>query len=227
MLDVHAPHKPLRGISEILIHLITITLGLLIATQIEGCMEWRGHVHLAAEARDSLRAEIQHNLQDLRDTEPGLKTWRGEIDHDLEAMQRIQDHPEDPAAQKASVVLNFHAMSLRDTAWKTAQNTGALAYMPYAEAERYAEIYQDQSRFLEMEEKPEGDVSVMLGMIDRFRWNDTTKITKEQASEMAGKLGEMKLHLITGDLLLQETIEASDAFLQNRTPREDFEEHWH
>ncbi len=227
MLDVHAPHKPLRRISEILIHLITITLGLLIATQIEGCMEWRRHVHLAAEARDSLRAEIQHNLQDMRDTQPGLKAWRGEIDHDLEVMQRIQEHPNDPAAQKASLALNFHAMSLRETAWKTAQNTGALAYMSYAEAERYAEIYQDQSRFLEMEEKPAEDVSVMLGMIDRFHWNETTKITEEQASEMAGKLGEMKLHLITGDLLLQETIEASDAFLENRTPREDFEEHWH
>ena len=227
MLDVHAPHKPLRGISEILIHLITITLGLLIATQIEGCMEWRSHVHLAAEARDSLRSEIQHNLQDMQDAQPGLKTWRTEIDHNLEVMRSIQDHPNDPKAQKATLALNFHTMSLRDTAWKTAQNTGALAYMPYGEAERYAEIYQDQSRFLDMQEKPEEDVAVMLGMINRFHWNDKTKITEEQASEMAGKLGEMQMHLITGDLLLQQTIEASDAFLQNRKPREDFEEHWH
>jgi len=227
MLDVHSPHKPLRGISEILVHLFTITLGLLIATQIEGCMEWRSHVHLAAEARNSLRLEIQQNLEDMKNTQPGLKTWRGEIDHDLEAMQRIQDHPDDPAAQKASVVLNFHAMGLRDTAWKTAQDTGALAYMPYAEAERYAEIYQGQSRFLDMEEKPEEDVAVMLGMINRFHWNDQTKITEEQASEMAGKLGEMKMHLITGDLLLQQAVEASDAFLQNRKPRENFEEQWH
>jgi len=226
MLDVHAPHKPLRGISEILIHLITITLGLLIATQIEGCMEWRSHVHLAAEARDSLRSEIQHNLEDMRGAQPVLKAWRNEVDHDLEAMQRIQDRPNDPTAQKASITLNFHAMGLRDTAWKTSQDTGALAYMPYAEAERYAEIYQDQSRFLDMEQKPEEDVAVMLGLINRFHWNDKSKITEEQASEMAGKLGEMKLHLITGDLLLQETIEASDAFLNNRKPREDFEEHF-
>jgi hypothetical protein len=227
MLDVHAPHKRLRGISEILIHLVTITLGLLIATQIEGCMEWRSHVHLAAEARDSLRSEIQINLQDMQDAQSGLKAWRAEIDHDLEAMKRIQDHPNDPNAQKTSLALNFHTMGLRDTAWKTAQNTGALAYMPYADAERYAEIYQDQARFLDMQEKPEDDVAAMLGMIDRFHWNNTTKITEEQASEMAGKLGEMQMHLITGDLLLQQTIEASDAFLHNRKPREDFEEHWH
>ena len=70
------------------------------------------------------------------------------------------------------------------------------------------------------------ELAAMLGLIDRFHWNNTTKITEEQASEMAGKLGEMKMHLVTGDLLLQETVEASDAFLHNRKPREDFEEHW-
>src|ERR1700691_2590452 len=163
MLDVHAPHKPLRGISEILIHLITITLGLLIATQIEGCMEWRRHVHLAAEARDSLRSEIQRNLEDMQGAQPGLKAWQSEIDHDLAAMQRIQDHPDDPDAQKASIALNFHAMGLRDTAWKTSQNTGALAYMPYAEAERYAEIYQDQSRFLDREQNTEKTAAATVG----------------------------------------------------------------
>jgi hypothetical protein len=37
MLDVHAPHKPMHQFKEILIHLLTITIGLLIATQIELC----------------------------------------------------------------------------------------------------------------------------------------------------------------------------------------------
>jgi hypothetical protein len=70
MLDVHAPHKALHNVYEILLHLFTITLGLLIATQIEACMEWRGHVHLAAEARTSLRAAIAHNLEDLKGEVP-------------------------------------------------------------------------------------------------------------------------------------------------------------
>jgi hypothetical protein len=78
-----------------------------------------------------------------------------------------------------------------------------------------------------MGEKPEEDVAVMLGLINRFHWNDKSKITEEQASEMAGKLGEMRMHLVIVDLLLQQAIEASDAFLQNRKPRESFEEHWH
>lgn len=226
MLDVHAPHKPITEIKEVLVHLFVITLGLLIATQIEACQEWRGHVHLAAEARASLRAEIEHNLADLKDARGGLKAWRTTIDTDFERMQRIQAHPDDRKAQHTSLALDFHSIDLRDTAWQTAQATGALAYMPYDEAQRYAEIYKDQSQLLADQQQPEQDVAVMLGMIARFGWSDTTRITREQASEMAGKLGEMRLHLLTGHLLLERAIEADDAFLNNRKPRENFEEHF-
>ena len=226
MLDVHAPHKKLADVKEMLVHLFVITLGLLIATQIEACQDWRGHVHLAAEARTSLRAEIEHNLSSLQGARAGMSAWRAEVDRNLAAMRRIQDHPHDPKAQQASLSLNFHSITLRDTAWKTAQDTGALAYMPYDEAQRYAEIYKDQELFLANQSQPEQDVAVMLGMIDRFDWNDANRITREQAGEMAGKLGEMKLHLVSGDLLEQQCIEANQAFLQNRKPRENFEEHY-
>ncbi len=44
MLDVHLPHK-LHGFWEFLLHLFTITVGLLIAVQIESFVEWRHHLH--------------------------------------------------------------------------------------------------------------------------------------------------------------------------------------
>ena len=138
MLDIHLPHKSIRGFSEFLIHLFTITVGLLIAVQIESCVEWRHHLHLAEEARAALRAEIASNLKDLKDLQPGLKAWREQVDADLAAMRRIQDHPNDPAAQHASLTVNSSGITLDDTAWRTAQSTGALAYMPYEEAKRYA-----------------------------------------------------------------------------------------
>jgi hypothetical protein len=226
MLDVHAPHKKMTGVKEMLEHLFIITLGLLIATQIEACQDWRGHLHLASEARASLRAEIEHNLGDLKDAQTQMKSWRAETDRNLAAMSAIQDKPNDPKAQHTSLNLNFHSMSLRDTAWRTAEATGALAYMPYDEAQRYAQIYKDQTQLLATQDEPQADVATMLGMINRFNWNKTTRITEEQASEMAGKLAEMKLHLVTSDLLLRECIEANAAFLEGRKAREDFEEHF-
>jgi hypothetical protein len=226
MLDVHLPHKSIRGFSEFLIHLFTITVGLLIAVQIESCVEWRHHLHLAEEARVALRAEIASNLKDLKDLQPGLKAWREQVDADLAAMKRIQDHPNDPAAQHASLTVNSSGITLDDTAWRTAQSTGALAYMPYEEAKRYATIYQAQSTLQAMEDKPLEDVAAILGLIAKFNFHSShsSKITGAQASELAEKFGQMRMHLATGDTLLEMDIEQGEAFLQNRKPRDNFSE---
>ena len=76
MFDIHLPHKSIHGLREFFLHLFTITVGLLIAVQIESLVEWRHHLHLAAEARAALRVEIESNLKDLKNVQPGLKTWR-------------------------------------------------------------------------------------------------------------------------------------------------------
>ncbi len=227
MFDIHLPHKSIHGIGEFFLHLFTITVGLLIAVQIESCVEWRHHVHLAEEARFSLRTEIEQNLKGLNEAQLGLKEWRKVIDDDLVAMQRIQDHPNDPKAQHTSLTVNFGGISLSDTAWKTAQSTGALAYMPYEEAERYATIYQAQAALLAMEDKPLDDAAAIQGLLSKFHWRGPRKITEEQASAMAEKLGQMRMHLLAGDLLMQAAIEKSSAFLENRKARDNFHENLH
>jgi hypothetical protein len=224
MLDVHAPHSKIHGMGEFFLHILTITVGLLIATQIESCMEWRHHVHLAEDARTSLHEEIVRNLADMKDAQTGEMNWRKEVDTDLKTMRGIEDHPNDPAAQHASLAINFHAIDLRDTAWTTAQTTGALAYMPYEEAQRYSEIYRSQEQFLATQEKPREDTAYALGLIARFNWNDKNKITADQAGQMSERLGQMKLHIVTGDLMLKKSIEKADAFLQGRAAKEDFTE---
>jgi hypothetical protein len=221
MLDIHLPRK-LHGLGEFLLHLFTITVGLLIAVQIESCVEWRHHLHMAEEARVALRSEIEHNLKDMKGAQPGLKVWREQIDADLMAMQRIQENPDDPKAQHTSLTVNASGITLDDTAWRTAQSTGALAYMPYEEAARYAKIYQAQSMVLAAEEKPMEDVAGIVGLFAKFHWGKSNKITKEQASAVAERIGQMELHLSNGDTLLQAAIEQGEAFLQNRKARTTF-----
>jgi len=229
MLDVHLAHKSIRGFSEFLIHLFTITVGLLIAVQIESFVEWRRHLHLAQEARASLRAEIESNLKDLKAAQPGLKAWREAIDADLKAMQRILDDPNDPKARHASMEVSYSSITLTDTAWRTAESTGALAYMPYEEAERYSSIYQAQSALLVFEDKPAEDVAGIIGLVAKYNppSSHSSKITAAQAGALAERFGQMQLHLLTGDLLLQRDIEASEAFLQNRKTRKNFNEDLH
>jgi len=221
MLDVHPLHKPLHGFWEFLLHLFTITVGLLIATQIESCMEWRHHVHVAGEARAQLRAEIESNLKDLKQAQLGVKTWREQIDADLTAMQNIQEHPKDPRYQQANMTVNANSMTLRDAAWRTAQSTGALAYMPYREAEKYSGVYEAQSALLAMEDKPAEDVAGIVGLMARYhsRSGHSARITTEEAAALTEKFGQMREHLAIGDSLVQTSIELSTAFLENREPR--------
>jgi len=227
MLDVHLPHKGIHGFAEFLIHLFTITVGLLIAVQIESFVEWRHHIYLAAEARASLRTEIEQNMRDFKKMQPGLKAWEEQTDADLAAMQRIQDHPNDPKAQHASLTLTFSIVSMPDTAWKTAQATGALAYMPYEEAERYSSIYQAQAELLALQNKPMEEVAAVNGLIAKYHWRHSGKITAEQASAVAEILGQTKLYLSNGESMLQGCIEKNQAFLENRTPRDNFGETLH
>jgi hypothetical protein len=225
MLDVHLPHGKLHGFWEFLLHLFTISVGLLIATQIESCVEWRHHDHLAEQARVELRAEITKNLKDLEQAQTGLKVWRQMIDSDLVLMQKIQEHPNDPLTQHFSLNVSASGMTLEDTAWRTAQSTGALAYMPYEEAERYSSIYKTQAALVAMEDKPEEDAAAITGLIAKFHWSESTrKINAEQASAIAERLGVMRWHLAVGDGKFQECIEQEKAFLENRKAREDFQE---
>jgi hypothetical protein len=41
VLDVHPPHEPVHGWRDFFVHPATITIGLLIALSLEGCVEWR------------------------------------------------------------------------------------------------------------------------------------------------------------------------------------------
>jgi hypothetical protein len=225
MLDVHLPHK-LHGFREFLLHLFTITIGLLIATQIESCVEWRHHVHLAEEARTSLRAEIRGNLETLQSAQPGLKAWRDSIDADFDTMQKIQNHPNDLQAQRTSLSVSYSSLRLPDTAWKTAESTNALAYMPYKEAEQYSNIYQAQAALLAFQEKAGEDVAGILGLVARFNVHATpaSTLTAEQAGALAEKFNQMRSHLLSGSLLFRRCIDTDQAFLENRAPTKSITE---
>jgi ribosomal protein RSM22 (predicted rRNA methylase) len=229
MLDVHLPHKGIRGFSEFLVHLFTITVGLLIAVQIESFVEWRHHLHLAEEARVALRAEIQHNLGELKAAQSGLKAWREQIDADFKVMQRIQENPNDSKAQHSALSVNYSFITLSDTAWRTAQSTGALAYMPYEEAEQYSSIYQTQASLLALQSKPTEDAVGIIGLTARYNFHSSpsSRLTVEQAGALAEKFNQMRTHLMNGNLVLRESMELNQAFLENRKPSGDFTEQLH
>ncbi len=223
MLDVHPPHKRMREVGEYFVHLVVITIGLLIATQIESCVEWRAHVRLADEARVALHKEIAANLKALRDAEPGLKQWQAQVKDNIADMQRVLDHPNDPAAQPHRFHTGCGGISLDNTAWQTAQSTGALDYMPYKEASAYVNIYTAQKAFLKSQNQPCADAAAISGILAQYPLDAKgARFSREEAAALANNFGRMQFHLELGAVLFDENIELNAAFLEGREPRKDF-----
>ncbi len=148
MLDVHPPHERMHGFRDFALHLFTITVGLLIALSLEGCLEWQHHRHLLHDAETALRAEIEHNARVVSSLRQEIDGQQKELSDDLAVLDQIKAHPDAPSAHLG---FSFHWSGFDDVAWKTAQSTGALAYMPYRDAATYSTIYALQAELFNAE----------------------------------------------------------------------------
>jgi hypothetical protein len=144
MLEVHPSHKSIHGWRDFLLHLLTITIGLLIALSLEGCVEWEHRRHLVHEAERSLQVEIETNARGLKETAADILNQRKILRADVDVLKQIiKDHK---APKDSHMEITFHIRGFANLSWKTAQSTGALSYMSYANAKEFAEIYNTQER---------------------------------------------------------------------------------
>ena len=150
MLDVHPPHDPIHGWRDFLLHLFTITIGLLIALSLEGCVEWQHHRHLVHEAEAGLHTEIISNAGSLHDVQTDIHSQQQHLEHDVIVLRYVVANGKLP--EHGEMQIDFHLSGFDDVSWKTAQTTGALAYMPYSTAREYAEIYGLQTQLLASEQ---------------------------------------------------------------------------
>jgi hypothetical protein len=133
---------------------------------IEGCVQLHREHKLVREARETMREEIEHNSDQMKDTVK-LDQQTAAMKKNIETLTRIQENPNDKAAQDAEINVDFSIVELRETAWNTAQTTGALSFMPYAEAQRYSDVYGTQKEFLDQQDKILDDEAQFLKLMRR------------------------------------------------------------
>src|SRR6201996_6639712 len=196
MLDVHPPHRAIEGVGEFFLHLFTITIGLLIAVGIEGAVERHQHRELAAQARNTMTAEIRKNSQNVADALKDIDSEQQKLKDNLARVRKVQVNPQDPGAKNMSLDISFNTTGLEDTGWRTAQVTGALAYMPYAESERYTSIYRVADEFLKSQDQLSEDESRFLGVIQKFHIGEGSNLTKDGADALAEQFGIWQGHLL-------------------------------
>ena len=127
---------------------IIITAGVLIALLINGLVEWNNNRQLVHQARATIMREIADNKKDIDATLVG-------IDSDLQAFASAITFATDLLTSKKTNIrrLDFqlNMADLSSTGWRTAERTGALSHMDYAEVQRYSKLYDFQDLLIEQQ----------------------------------------------------------------------------
>ena len=198
MIDVHPPHEPIHGWRDFLLHLATITIGLLIALSLEGFVEWQHHRHLVHEAEASLRAEIKSNESALQSVLADVHKQQNILKQDVVVLDQLIKDPKTNNHQQMS--LSYRLVGFDDVSWKTAQNTGALAYMPYARAQEYAGIYSLQEELDAAQKQGVRDAILGIGLFLNADETDPARAAVENQTR------KQRIEVFQGQLLLIESL---------------------
>lgn len=160
-MDIHPPH-PIHSWKDFGVQLITITAGILIALSLEGVRESIRDRALVREARENIHREIADNQR--------------EVDAEIKAMP-ARTKKVDTALQFANEILktqhtNIHAIELQldfpdlsAASWQTAERTGALAHMDYAEVQKYAGLYTFQDFLIQQQRRALEAMGETIGIL--------------------------------------------------------------
>ena len=140
MLDVHPPHEPIHGWRDFLLHILTITIGLLIALTLEAAVERLHHRHIVAEARENIRHEIEDNQKLIAGDHKSIDEDSRQMRVNMAVLRTLRQNPH----SHGSMSLSWSWSAPNASAWSAARDTGALALMPYAAAQSYADLYGQQ-----------------------------------------------------------------------------------
>jgi hypothetical protein len=140
------PRRRGRLLRYLLMHLFPVTAGILLALLIDGMLELRRENRLVAQAHASIAAEIADNARSLNSALPSLDSFRAALNERLAAIDAIL--ATGGAKHGAFTDYGLVQPSLNRTSWESAERTGALSYMDYAQVKEYAVLYAAQDLVL-------------------------------------------------------------------------------
>ena len=178
MLDVHPPEHGIHGTRDFFMHLLTITVGLLIALALENAAEAVHHRHQRREAEEVLRHELEDNQKKLPEILASAQKTRENM---VRVLNFLEDRREGKPGDASGIKLGYSEANLQSSGWKTVQATGVLVYMDPEHVRRYAGAYTSQQWLEESEARALDHIE----RIDTYlvRYPDPTKIGQKDIAE--------------------------------------------
>lgn len=145
MHEVHAPHGAIHTWKDFLLHIATITIGLLIAIGLEQTVRYVHHLNQLQRAREELSLEAAENVQGAQRNQAQISEIDAKLARNMALLRAIQvSHA--PLAKPLDYSWNFRRP--RDGAWQTAKQSGTLDLMPHAELQNFAHLYAVMGSFM-------------------------------------------------------------------------------
>jgi hypothetical protein len=141
-MDVHPPHGPIRSWKDFTLHLLTITIGLLIALTLEAAVQSLHHRHMVKEARANLRREIVENQKLYTENLRSLQAKMVELQQDIDQLRELRAGR---TPEHFDVQWSFDWNGFADSAWTSARDIGAVGYMQPEVVEEYSGLYRQQT----------------------------------------------------------------------------------
>ena len=205
MLDVHALSQRIHGLKDFSLHILTITIGLLIALSLESFVEGIHHRDTLNAAKDSMHGEIVHNAQQLTGIRTQIAAEEKTLDDDLVVLLKFRDKTADADGHE-KLDFTFESTQLDDAAWKTAQTAGAFTYMPYVQAQEFSGIYGVQDDFRKAQQQVNESVLDAAAVVANLP--DGAKPTDAETLTTIDRVRIARMHLIFLQAL-SETMERS------------------
>jgi hypothetical protein len=141
-MDVHPPHGPIRSWKDFTLHLLTITIGLLIALALEAAVESLHHRHMVKEARANLRREIAENHTLYAENLGSLQTELVRLEQNIEQLRELRAGK---TPEHFDLQWDFRWNGFVESAWMSARDIGAVGYMQPEVIEEYSGLYRQQT----------------------------------------------------------------------------------
>ncbi|MGA2439213.1 MAG: hypothetical protein ABSF57_11980 [Acidobacteriaceae bacterium] len=178
MLEVHPPGHAIYGMREFFLHLLTITIGLLIALGLEASVEALAHRHQRIEAEATIRRELDVNRHKIDVAGRGIES---ELKGLVVVLNYLAARQQGKPGDLTGATINFSEGPLQDAAWRAAASTGVLSYMDYTAAEKYAVAYKEQDLYETMQQQTLDGYLQLGSFIPNGFDPAKDTVTKEQA----------------------------------------------
>lgn len=136
-MDIHAPHEPIRTFKDFAFHILTVTIGILIALSLEGLRESIHNRHLVEDARRNFLRELREDKENMEKEMSGVRKNSNVLKDVIATLPQMTSKPAE-INKKLTSTGNPGYFLLIQT-WQTSLSTGALSHMSEDEAESYAD----------------------------------------------------------------------------------------